>query len=109
MTNSRFTNLALAVTPSPVSVESGVLDQVESAFGDLSSVDQDVLTRRFGLGGRAPELLAQVAAGYPGKSTEWVRQVQLHAVGRLRVAIEKNPTGSAIPTLREEAAGARET
>lgn len=70
--------------PVPESVPVGDLRaRLAEVMGDLSEREQQILRRRFGLGGGEPETLGQIATDF-GISAERVRQLESAALGRLK-------------------------
>ncbi len=70
--------------PVPESVPVGDLHaSIAAVLGDLTDRDQQILRRRFGLGGREPETLGQIAVDF-GISAERVRQLESAALARLK-------------------------
>ncbi len=70
--------------PVPESVPVGDLRaSLEAVLSDLSEREQQILRRRFGLGGSEPETLGQIAMDF-GISAERVRQLESAALGRLK-------------------------
>ena len=70
--------------PVPESVPVGDLRaSLAEVMGELSEREQQILRRRFGLGGGEPETLGQIATDF-GISAERVRQLESAALGRLK-------------------------
>ena len=70
--------------PVPESVPVGDLRaSLADVMRDLSDREQQILRRRFGLGGGEPETLGQIAVDF-GISAERVRQLESAALGRLK-------------------------
>ena len=70
--------------PVPESVPVGDLRaRLAEVMGELSEREQQILRRRFGLGGGEPETLGQIAVDF-GISAERVRQLESAALGRLK-------------------------
>lgn len=70
--------------PVPESVPVGDLRaSIADVMRDLSDREQQILRRRFGLGGGEPETLGQIALDF-GISAERVRQLESAALGRLK-------------------------
>ncbi len=70
--------------PVPESVPVGDLRaSLADVMRDLSDREQQILRRRFGLGGGEPETLGQIAIDF-GISAERVRQLESAALGRLK-------------------------
>jgi RNA polymerase sigma factor (sigma-70 family) len=68
----------------PDSVPEGDLRaSLGDAMSSLPPRERMILERRFGLGGREPETLGQIAVGL-GITAERVRQLQNAAIGRLK-------------------------
>lgn len=73
-----------AAVPVPDSVPVGDLRaSLANVMSDLSEREQQILRRRFGLGGGEPETLGQIAVDF-GISAERVRQLESAALGRLK-------------------------
>ena len=58
-------------------------------MADLPSREQMILSRRYGLHGREPETLGQIASDL-GITAERVRQLQKVALGRLQKPVKTN-------------------
>lgn len=73
-----------AAVPVPESVPVGDLKaSLDEAMSSLSDREQQILRRRFGLGGGEPETLGQIAVDF-GISAERVRQLESAALSRLQ-------------------------
>ena len=57
-------------------------------IGKLRGREKTIITRRFGLGGKKPETLEDIAKYY-GVSRERIRQIQTKAMRKLRTAMSK--------------------
>ncbi|MFO1053394.1 MAG: sigma-70 family RNA polymerase sigma factor [Planctomycetota bacterium] len=57
--------------------------ELSALLGELPDRERTILTRRFGLGGREPETLAEIAKDM-GVTAERIRQLQKVAIGRLQ-------------------------
>ena len=57
-------------------------------IGKLRGREKTIITRRFGLGGKKPETLEDIAKYY-GVSRERIRQIQTKAMRKLRKAMSK--------------------
>ncbi len=65
-----------------------VARELRSVIGELSSIETDVVRRRFGLDGTSEETLQEIADSY-GRSRERIRQIQAGALKKLRVALAR--------------------
>lgn len=72
-----------------------LLSELRAKLSSLSSVEADVIRRRFALDGATPQTLAEVGRAH-GLSRERIRQIQNRALHRLRSAlgVSKYRTGS---------------
>jgi RNA polymerase primary sigma factor len=62
---------------------------IEDALGSLTSIEADVIRRRFGLDGPPPQTLREVGEEH-GYSKERIRQIQERALGRLRGRLSRS-------------------
>jgi RNA polymerase primary sigma factor len=67
--------------------DAGLRESIEPAFSALTSVEFDILKRRFGLEGEEQQTLRAVGAVH-GLSRERIRQIQTRALEKMRECIE---------------------
>lgn len=73
-----------SLAPIPESIPVGDLGKaLDEAMADLPERERDILRHRFGIGGREPRTLAEIATDY-GITPERVRQLQNAALARLK-------------------------
>ena len=72
-----------------------LIEQLDGAFGSLDAVEFDIVQRRFGLDGRAPETLREVGALH-GLSRERIRQIQARALLKMRDALMNGAAADAM-------------
>jgi RNA polymerase nonessential primary-like sigma factor len=70
-------------------LDKALLEQIQAVLHELNDKQREVLERRFGLNGRKSATLEEVGADI-GVTRERVRQIQVEALRRLRVLMEKN-------------------
>lgn len=75
--------------PEKVLLDKALLNQIQAVLHELNDKQREVLERRFGLNGRKSATLEEVGADI-GVTRERVRQIQVEALRRLRVLMEKN-------------------
>jgi DNA-directed RNA polymerase sigma subunit (sigma70/sigma32) len=80
--------LAKAIgVPEEGTADGAIIDRMVTSLGDLSPLAQEVVTRRFGLGGGERELLAAIADEHADLTAERVRQVEAIALRQLETAV----------------------
>ncbi|WP_083330843.1 RNA polymerase sigma factor RpoS [Halofilum ochraceum] len=84
--------------PDPLTTvaDTELLPHIESSLNELTTRQQAVIVRRFGLRGHTASTLEQVGAEL-GVTRERVRQIQIHALQRLRRVLEAH--GLSVETL----------
>ena len=74
--------------PSLLLQDNDVHKHLDMWLGQLSDKQREVVERRFGLGGREASTLEEIGAAL-GVTRERVRQIQLEAIKRLRLILER--------------------
>lgn len=74
--------------PSLLLQDNDVHKHIDMWLGQLSDKQREVVERRFGLGGREASTLEEIGAAL-GVTRERVRQIQLEAIKRLRLILER--------------------
>jgi RNA polymerase nonessential primary-like sigma factor len=75
--------------PERIMQDEDLHDLVQAWLGELNDKQREVVERRFGLNNREISTLEEVGADL-GVTRERVRQIQVEALKRLRVLLEKN-------------------
>ena len=72
-----------AVTPEEAAIQSGLADEIKDILANLTSREEDILKRRFGIGTADECSLQEIASEY-GLSRERIRQIQVESIAKIK-------------------------